>query len=272
MTRVGGLLDAVNETASFVGPGLGGILVVLVGPGPVLLLDAASYGGAFLLVAAPVRAVRPDRGDGDDGDGGAILGGLRLPVAAPTAALPAARDRRHGDRLHRVRRDGAGAGPARDRRGRRWRPGGRWLAARRVRRRVGAGRAPLVPRAPHRWAHSGGGRALPRRQCLRLLLPVPAWGVAVAIAGIGVSSGVFFPRFFSMLTATTPLALRARVLTSVTVVISAPGPVGFLSAGVLAQRTGGAVAGLGLVAAAATLGGIVMAAAFPRTGPSTSDA
>ena len=58
LTRVGGLLNAVNETASFLGPPLGGLFVVLLGPGKVLLLDAASYGLAFLLIATLVPAVR----------------------------------------------------------------------------------------------------------------------------------------------------------------------------------------------------------------------
>src|SRR5262249_11863010 len=64
-----------------------------------------------------------------------------------------------------------------------------------------------------------------------LLLPAPAWVWGLAIGGIGVASGLFYPRFFASLTTTTPSALRARVLTSVTIVISAPGPLGFIGAG-----------------------------------------
>jgi len=43
LTRLGGLLGALNESASFVGPALGGVLVAVFGPSPVLLIDAASY-------------------------------------------------------------------------------------------------------------------------------------------------------------------------------------------------------------------------------------
>jgi hypothetical protein len=63
-----------------------------------------------------------------------------------------------------------------------------------------------------------------------LLLPVPAWGRALAIAGNGVAAGLFFPRFFANLTTQTPPALRARVLTAVMVALSAPGPAIVVSA------------------------------------------
>jgi hypothetical protein len=69
-----------------------------------------------------------------------------------------------------------------------------------------------------------------------------------------VCSGLYFPRFFSALTSSTPPALRARVMTSVTIAISAPGPLGFLGAGLLAQQTGSTTASLLLVSTAATLG------------------
>src|SRR5581483_5263682 len=73
LTRVGGLMNSVNETASFVGPALGGALVAVIAATNVLVLDAASYLCAFLLVATLVpRAEKPD---GDD-DGG-VLEGLR---------------------------------------------------------------------------------------------------------------------------------------------------------------------------------------------------
>jgi MFS family permease len=270
MTRVGGLMNAVNETASFVGPGLGGVLVVVLGPGPVLLLDAASYGCAFLLVATLVRAVRPAHGDDEPGDT-AFLGGLRylwrhrrlrylllgigvmeIGFTAFVATVPVLA-------LHGT--DGSGGGGA---------TVAGWL--------LGAyGGGSVVGGLISSRARRTGGRtpavaALCLAACAcALLLPVPVWGLGVAIAGIGVSSGLFFPRLFSMLTTTTPPALRARVLTSVTVVISAPGPVGFLGAGVLAQVSGSAFAGLVLVAVTATVGGIIMAGAFPRSEPSTSD-
>jgi len=56
LTRVGGLMGSFNETASFIGPALGGVLVVLIGPANVLVVDAVSYLCAFALVAVFVHA------------------------------------------------------------------------------------------------------------------------------------------------------------------------------------------------------------------------
>src|SRR5581483_5254411 len=70
------------------------------------------------------------------------------------------------------------------------------------------------------------------------LLPLPTLALTVPVAVNGVFSGLFFPRFFSALTTRTPPALRARVMTSATIVMSAPGPLGFLGAGFLTQHTG----------------------------------
>src|SRR5207248_7952603 len=94
-----------------------------------------------------------------------------------------------------------------------------------------------------------------------LLLPVPVPLLTLAVGATGVFSGLFFPRFFAALTTGTPPELRARVMTSVTIVISAPGPVGYLGAGILNQHAGSAVPALLLVAVSATLGALVTASA-----------
>src|SRR6185436_14835205 len=59
LTRFGGLNNAVNETASFLGPALGGVLVAVLGAPNVLLVDAASYLCAFGLVATLVPRAAP---------------------------------------------------------------------------------------------------------------------------------------------------------------------------------------------------------------------
>jgi MFS family permease len=98
-----------------------------------------------------------------------------------------------------------------------------------------------------------------------LFLPVPVWTLTVAVALNGVGSGLFYPRFFSALTTSTPPALRARVITSVTIALSVPAPVGFLGAGYLAQRTGSATAGLLLIAVTATIGAAITIRALLTT-------
>jgi len=90
-----------------------------------------------------------------------------------------------------------------------------------------------------------------------LVLPLPTWAWALAIGGTGVASGLFFPRFFSSLTASIPAALRARVLSTVHIVISAPSTFGFVGAGLLAQQS--TVASRLLVAGSATVGAMIVA-------------
>jgi len=87
-----------------------------------------------------------------------------------------------------------------------------------------------------------------------LVAPLPAWAAGLAIAANGLCAGLFFPRFFSALTVRTPPALRARVMTTVTSVMSVGGPIGFAGAGLLLQYAPSGTAGFALVAAATTAG------------------
>ena len=249
LTRVGGLLGSVNETASFIGPALGGVLVVLIGPDKVLLVDAASYLAAFLLVVMLVPRL-PSVSSEEDGGGGVVEGlryllqerGLRGQViglgvsqiswTAMVATLPVLA-------LH----DGGAAVAG-------------WLLASYGLGSVAGGL--ISSRARRTGGHTAAwAMAVIAASTWLLFLPVPVWALTVAVALNGVGSGLFYPRFFSALTTSTPPALRARVMTSVTIALSAPAPVGFLGAGYLAQRTGSATPGLVLIAVTATLGAAI---------------
>ncbi len=253
ITRVGGLMGSANETASFVGPALGGVLVALIGPTNVLVLDAASYLCAFLLVATLVPAARPAEPAEPGGNG--VGEGLRYLVrdrrlryqvvgvglievgwTAMMATLPVLALHGGGPSLAGWLLGAYGAGSV---------AGG--LISSRARRTGGRTAA---------WALAGIAAS-----GWLLLLPVPAWALTAVVAADGVCSGLFFPRFFSAVTTRTPPALRARVMTSVNIAISAPGPLGFLGAGLLAQRTGSTAPSLLLVAVAASLGALVTARA-----------
>jgi MFS family permease len=246
LARLGGLLGSANETASFIGPALGGVLVVLIGPTNVLLFDAGTYLFAFALVAALV----PGPAHVSDGETG-VLEGLRYLLGntalrrqvigigfvevgwtAMVATVPLLALHHGGARV---------AG---------------WLLAAYGLGSVGGGLIASRARttAWHVAALAIAGVAV---ATWLLLLPVPVWTLAFAVALNGVCAGVFFPRFFSALTTGTPPRLRARVMTSVTIAISAPGPVGFLGAGALAQYTGSTVPCLVLVATAATVGAAI---------------
>lgn len=262
LTRVGGLLGSVNESASFIGPALGGTLVALIGPAAVLVIDAGSYLCAFVLLAALVPATSaPATGEEDTG----VVEGLRylarhrtlrgqvagiglveIGWAAMVATLPVLA-------LH----DGGAAVAG-------------WLLG-----SFGAGS--VVGGLLSSRARTTGGRTAGwaiagiAASTWLLLLPIPVWAHAGAIAANGVCSGLYFPRFFSALTSGTPPALRARVMTSVTIAISAPGPLGFLGAGLLAQQTGSTTASLLLVSTAATLGAATVIRAQLKSQRATVD-
>jgi MFS family permease len=249
LTRVGGLMGSFNETASFVGPACGGVLVALIGAANVLVVDAASYLAAFLLVAtlvpAAVAVTEPDE------TGSGVVEGLRflfhdrelrrqivglaiveIGWSAMVVMLPVLALHHGGSSVAGWLLGAFGGGSV---------IGG--LISSRARRIGGQTEAlAMAGMAASTWL---------------LLVPVPAWALAGAVAANGVCSGLFFPRFFSAVTIRTPPALRVRVMTSVNIAISAPGPVGFLGAGIVAQQTGSAVPGLLLAAVATTLGALV---------------
>jgi predicted MFS family arabinose efflux permease len=257
LTRVSGLMGAVNETASFVGPALGGVLVALIGPERVLLVDALSYLSAFLLVAGLVRAVS---GGADEAGTSGILEGLRylfgqrslrwqvvgvgvleIGFTALVATLPVLALRGGGPSVAGWLLGSYGAGSV---------VGG--LISTRARGTGGRTAAVAVAGlAVATWV---------------LPAPVPTWALAGAVAATGVCSGLFFPRFFAALTTRTSPPLRARVMTSVTIAISAPAPLGFLGAGLLAQHTGSTTPSLVLVAASTTLGAAIVAFAVTGRG------
>jgi predicted MFS family arabinose efflux permease len=253
LTRVSGLLGAVNETASFAGPALGGLLVALIGPQRVLVVDALSYLGAFLLVTVLVRLPA----DASDGSGTTdLLAGLRhvvgrralrgqvvgvaalnLGFSALVATLPVLA-------LH-------GGGPA----------VAGWLLA-------SYGLGSVVGGLLSSRARGTGTRTSLVALCVLApvtwILPahLPIWVVAGVVATVGVCFGVFFPRFFAAVTTQTPAVLRAHVITAVTIAISLPAPLGFLAAGLLAQRTGSTSASLALAAASITLGSAIVVVAL----------
>jgi predicted MFS family arabinose efflux permease len=258
LTRVDGLLGSVNETASFVGPAFGGFLVAMLGPAATLLIDAGSYLIAFGLVALFVPAMEPP--PDEEGRRGA-LEGLRflrrdrpllhtvigigigeIGYTALVATLPVVA-------LHRFHSSAKLAG---------W-----FLAAYGGGSVVGGLIASRARKQSSRTAQlSVVASAL---AAWTLVAPLPAWGVASAVAGIGVCSGLFFPRFFAALTVRTPSHLRARVGASTNTAMSATGPLGFVAAGLLLQHATSAVLGFLLVAAATSVGAAVVVASHLKT-------
>jgi MFS family permease len=254
LIRAGGLLGSFDETASFVGPAVGGVLVVLLGPAGALLIDAGSYVAAFALVGAFVPAsgdqatertprsvraglgyIRRDRRLGRTLVGLALI---ELGFTALIATLPVVTRRR----FH------ASAGLA-----------GLLLASYGAASVVGglvSSRARSVDDRTAMLAIAGIAVST-----WPLLAPLPSYGVALAIAANGVCSGLFFPRFFASVTLRTPAGLRGTVSATVNTAISATGPLGFVGAGLLLQHTASLTPAYGLVVAVATVGAAIVVSA-----------
>ena len=250
LVRTGALLGSFNETASFVGPALGGVLVALLGAAPVLLIDAASYLVAFALVGSLVPAVHAEQSEPSQRT---VRAGLRyirgnrrlartviglaiveLGFTAMIATLPVlTRQRYHATaRVAGWLLASYGAGG---------------LLSTRARSVDGrTARLAIVALALTTWP---------------LLLTLPSYGVAIAIAANGLCSGLFFPRFFASVTLRTPRALRARVSAAVNTAISATGPIGFVGAGLLLQHAS-LRATYAVVAGSATVGAAIVVVAL----------
>ena len=254
LTRLGGILGAVNETASFLGPATGGVLVALVGAPWVLVIDAATYAMSFAVIAGLVPRPPVDQADITTGASAGVRylwrsRPLRRQVAAVMvvemaftalmASLPvAARHRYHGGAaLAGAFLASYGAGSV---------VGG--LMSARV-RKIGSRRlgTSVVVMAALAW----------------ILVPrVPAWAVAVVVAGFGVCNGIYFPRLFAALTLGPPQQLRAPVMTAAQTVMSTTGPLGFVAAGLLLQR-GPLMPAFVLIAAATTIGALLSVTGEP---------
>ena len=253
LTRLGGVLGAVNETASFLGPATGGVLVALVGAPWVLVVDSATYAVSFVVVATfvprPVGLPEP-RTRASAGvrylwrsrplrrQVAAVMV-VEMAFTALMAILPvAARHRYHGGaQLAGAFLAAYGAGSI---------AGG--IAAART-RRVGSRRLGMsvVVMAAVAWA------LVPR---------LPAWAVALGVAGYGICNGMYFPRLFASLTLGPPEELRGPVMTAAQTVMSTTGPLGFVAAGLLLQN-GPLLPAFVLVAVTTSVGALVSVTGEP---------
>jgi MFS family permease len=254
MVRTGALLGSVNETASFVGPAVGGVLVALLGAADVLLIDAASYLVSFALVGIFVPSVEGEQPVGSERSVRAglryLLGNRRLArtvlglaivelgFTALIATLPVVTRRRYhaSAQLAGWLLASYGAGSV---------AGG--LLTTRARSVDGrTARLAIIGLAVTTWP---------------LLFALPRYAVALLVAANGVCSGLYFSRFFASVTLRTPRALRARVAAAVNTLISATGPIGFVGAGLLLQQAS-LRATYALVAGATTLGAAIVLTAM----------
>ena len=208
--RANALLQGATRITMLFGPALAGILIAVVGAPIVLVVDAASYVVAFVLVTlfVPVTgAVREEDAEGDRG----LLAGVRYLLHDPlmrgwTTAIVV------GDASFSVLFVAIpvlvvahyGADP---------RLAGAFLAA----WGIGAVAGNVVA---YRSERVGGLRQAPPLVLVQaaalwaLALPVPAAAVAAALALSGVANGLINPTLHAFLTLRPPVAVRAKALTA----------------------------------------------------------
>jgi MFS family permease len=208
--RANALLQGATRITMLFGPALAGILIAVVGAPTVLVVDAASYVVAFVLVTLFVPITRAYREE-DAEAGRGLLAGVRYLLHDPlmrgwTTAIVV------GDASFSVLFVAIpvlvvahyGADP---------RLAGAFLAS------WGVG-AVAGNVAAYRSERIGGLRQAPPLVLVQaaalwvLALPVPAAAVAAALALSGVANGLINPTLHAVLTLRPPVAVRAKALTA----------------------------------------------------------
>ncbi|HZT84741.1 MAG TPA: MFS transporter [Gaiellaceae bacterium] len=225
--RANALLQGATRLTMLGGPALGGILIAFVGSPVVLVVDAATYLVAFVLVTLLVPVASPPREDETE-DGRGLLSGVRYVfrdsllrgwmtalVLGDTSfgvifvAIPVVVVAHYGadPRLAGALVASWGAGAVLGN-----------VAAYRSDRVGGLPQAPwlVLLQATPLWA---------------LAAPLPAAAVAVALALSGLGNGLVNPTLHAFLTLRPPAAVRAKALTAMSTASAIGGPVAIAAAG-----------------------------------------
>jgi MFS family permease len=265
LTRASALLQAATRLTLLAGPALGGVLIGWLGPAEVLVVDAASYLVAFVLVAwlVPAGGGRPAA---EDLRG--MLAGMRvlardrllrafmvsvslsqMGFQTLLIALPVLAYSRHG-RDPRVAGLLIGA----------W--GGGALAGSLAALRLPSRLPPLTVASL-----AGLGQALPLWQ---LAAPLPAVA-AVAVLGLaGLANGIRVPPLRAVTLLRMPPGVRVQAMTAESTLSTAAGLLALALAGP-ALETLGTTPVLAGVAAVATTAAVAFAAVALRPGPAAQD-
>lgn len=259
VSKANAVLQGAQRLGTFVGPALGGVLVAVLEPITVLVVDAATFVVAFVIVLRWIPATElaePEAGDGGVWEGlrhimanpllRGIIGGLavgEMAIQALVLSLPVAViERFDGDP--------------------------RWVGA--FIGGFGAGATlgvvaviPILSRVPGLLL---GGAALAGMGAAPWVFPLglPAWGVVGAMATLGILGSLSHAPLVGILTVRVPSALRGRVMAGALSLILVAGPFGLVAAGPLIERFG-LDPMLTAVAALATIGYGVAAAVAIRT-------
>jgi MFS family permease len=224
--RANALLQGATRLTMLGGPALGGILIAFVGAPVVLVVDAATYLVAFVLVTLLVPVAGAPHEDEPEGDRG-LLSGVRyvlhdsllrgwmtalvlgdtsfgvIFVAIPVVVAHYGADPRIAGAL--IASWGAGAVLGN-------------VAAYRSNRVGGLSQAPwlVLVQATPLWA---------------LAAPLPAVAVGGALALSGLGNGLVNPTLHAFLTLRPPPAVRAKALTAMSTASAIGGPIAIAAAG-----------------------------------------
>lgn len=265
LTRASALFQAATRLTLLAGPALGGVLIGWLGPAEVLVVDAASYLAAFVLVAGfvPAGGGRPAAEDLRGMLAGMrVLTGDRLLRAFMVSvslsqmgfqtlliALPVLAYSRHG-RDPRVAGLLIGA----------W--GGGALAGSLAALRL-PGRLPPLTVA----SLAGLGQALP---LWLLAAPLPAVAAVAALGLAGLANGIRVPPLRAVTLLRIPPGVRVQAMTAESTLSTAAGLLALALAGP-ALETLGTTPVLAGVAAVATTAAVGFAAVAMRPGPAAQD-
>ena len=251
LERANGASHAIGSLAQLLGPPLAGLLIVALGPGNVLWLDAATFAISAALIALAVPSPRQGAvAQATEGyfaalrAGAAFIRRQRLIAAllrtfaavnflqAPLFAvlLPVYADRVFGSAIPLgIMLAGFGGGA---------------LAGALLASAVG----PRLPRRPTFIA----AFVIAGLPCGVLAFTPPLLPAAATVAVIGIASGVLNPIAMALLQERTPEGMRGRVLGLVMAVVTVAMPLGMLVSGLLLETLGLART-LALIAAATCL-------------------
>jgi MFS family permease len=256
IAQANAFLEGAQRATSLVGPALAGVLISLIGAASVLYIDAGTFLFSFVVLSLLVPARPPIHAEASGG----VLAGIRFLLREPllrqmmsvslflnmfgmtiSVSLPvlAYEAYGHNPRLAGAFFAGFGAGAL----------VGSVVAVR------------IVPRFdPLRLAAVAlVGLTLPQ---WLLALDLPAYAIVIACFLAGFPGTIVNAPLIGLLTARTPEALRAKVMTAVITMATLAGPIGLLAAGPLLQALGPrpvlAIAAAGMTVAAGAFGAVAL--------------